>query len=96
MMTSLNRNDKWSVVVQKLYDQLLGSYAAEPESTHFASSSLEAFLGSFKELMLHMNSLPSLSLTQTKGSDGFVGSAMLCTPVFCYFQGSPEILLVAA
>jgi hypothetical protein len=43
MMTSLNRGDNSSVGIEGLYDQLLGSYAADPESTHFACSSLVAF-----------------------------------------------------
>ena len=57
--------------------QLPGSYAAEPESTHCSSSSLEAFFGSLSWLMWQMNSFPSLSFTHTNGSDGFVGSVML-------------------
>jgi hypothetical protein len=43
MMTSLNRGDNSSVGIEGLFNQSLGSYATDPESTHFESSSLVAF-----------------------------------------------------
>lgn len=54
--------------------QLPGSYAADPESTHASNSSLLAFFGSRSWLAWQMNSFPSRSFTQTRGSVGFVAS----------------------